>query len=295
MGIEDDHSKSTEPIDSSIDELSKTCAALTLEDEPFPTSAHACILRNNLTEMELAICTHGPEFLDAVNSGGYTALHLATATHNIAAIDLLLAGGADPTIMMPDGRTALHVAIKLRGVKVLDLTEAIAIKGTRALEYALKSTDKPSLSYVEYAIEHRNLYALGILLDYGCSPESSHQDFVSSPLTRSIDFGDVGMMALLLQHDAKVVHFTDETPVGHIQYLMCKPPKSITIANRMGDLLIAFDPAGIDVPINPLSELTPRAMMEKVNMTAFHIANLREAVATMRLPEPPRPVEARKT
>lgn len=61
---------------------------------------------------------------DAVDPGGYTALHIATLGGHADVVRELLAGGADTTAKDPRGQTARDIAVAQQRTDVVDLLES---------------------------------------------------------------------------------------------------------------------------------------------------------------------------
>ena len=62
--------------------------------------------------------------LNAKNSAGWTALHLAAMNGKLPIVEALLAGGADDSVTGPQGKTALDVAREKRQTAVADYLQS---------------------------------------------------------------------------------------------------------------------------------------------------------------------------
>jgi ankyrin repeat protein len=72
------------------------------------------------TEVAIVLLEHGAE-VDAVQNGGWTALHAAAASGNLALCRALIAGGADRARMSDDRTRPLDFAIENRHADVVEL------------------------------------------------------------------------------------------------------------------------------------------------------------------------------
>ena len=85
------------------------------------TDIHRAVHDDDIVMLDVLLETAGRNAIDATLPGGITALHLATAADNEAAVALLICAGADLNARTIAGFTPLHWAANRDSVKAADL------------------------------------------------------------------------------------------------------------------------------------------------------------------------------
>lgn len=94
-------------------------------------SIHTAVEHNDLQTVQKHIAAKTD--LNAKNSAGYTALHLAAMKGYAPIVEALLAAGADPTRKGPQGKTPLDVAREKGQNAIVQLLETKPGRGGRGL------------------------------------------------------------------------------------------------------------------------------------------------------------------
>lgn len=130
-----------------------------------------------LDEYEQLLNYYGSHFnLDAINSGGDTALILATRSGHIGHVRILLNRGCNVTIANKSGQTALHWIIQFQGLGVVDellgqfITRGAQLEAIAKAPYSFDDyygVDKYGGTVLHWAVERNLLDVVDSLLSQG--------------------------------------------------------------------------------------------------------------------------------
>jgi ankyrin repeat protein len=202
----------------------------------------AAVSTGQLESVKLVLA-HGAN-INAVNSGGRTALHIATLSDNWDIVKLLLESGAQANIADNVKTTPLHIAAQRNNYGIVQL---LLDHGAQ-----VSLTDSANETPLGLAVGSKSFEAAKVLVEHGASPNLFNKEGLS-PLDLSLHNPE--MAKLMLAHAGRIDAFTQPGSIHPL--FLCDDTTTQTT-----ELLFA---QGADVNVQSSQGITPLAVAAAKN------------------------------
>ncbi len=183
-----------------IESLLEHGADVTLLDHQGRTALHIAAASSLFPERievleHIVVAAKAKGILDVRDQDGQTALHVAVAVGNVAAVEALLQHGADVTLTDNKGQTALHIAAAKFGLRGLEMLRCLA--GPTKAKGSLNVRDQDGRTALHMATAAGDVAAVEAFLQHGADVTVTDNKGQTALHIAAAEFGLRGLEMLM--------------------------------------------------------------------------------------------------